>query len=121
MLVIDNLTQKITYLEVSLKKKDKINEELANIVRNVDIVVKKLAGTIEKMNSQEEEKKRKGKKSLKCSNCSCNSKQGLQIHMKKKHTAVEDNTFPRTCHLYDKQCENSSELKKHVNTFIQGN
>ena len=70
MLVIDNLTQKITYLEVSLKKKDKIIEELANKFRNVDIIVKKLVGTIEKMNSQEEEKKGKSEKSLKCSNCS---------------------------------------------------
>ena len=64
-----------------------------------------------------EGKKENSENSIKCSNCSftTNSKQGLKIHMRKKHT-VQNNTFPSTCHLCEKQCENSSELKKHLLT-----
>ena len=116
--VIDILTQKVTDLEVSLREKDKIIDELANKVSNLDNVIEKLAGTVEKINALEEGKKGKSEKFLKCSNCSfeTNSKHGLKIHMKKKHTAVQINTFPSTCHLCEKSCENSSDLKKHILT-----
>ena len=93
-------------------------EELANKLSNVDIIVNNLAEQIDKMNSVEEEKKANSEKSFKCSNCSfeTNSKQGLKIHMKRKHTSVENNTFPSTCHLCEKQCNDKIELKKHMLT-----
>ena len=36
--------------------------------------------------------------------------------MKKKHTAVDNDTFPQTCHLCENTCENRYELKKHLIT-----
>ena len=105
-------------MEANLIEKDKIIEELVDKVTNIDNVVDKLSETIKKVNAVVEGKKENSEKSIKCSNCSftTNSKQGLKIHMKKKHTSIQDNAFPSTCHLCEKQCENSSELKKHLLT-----
>jgi hypothetical protein len=36
--------------------------------------------------------------------------------MKKKHTAVDFDTFPQNCHLCENKCENKCELKKHLIT-----
>ena len=105
-------------MEVNLREKDKEIEELVDKVSNIDNVVDKLAETIKKINAVEEGKKERSEKSIKCSDClfTTNSKQGLKIHMKKKHTSIQNNTFPSTCHLCETKCENSSELKKHLLT-----
>ena len=101
MKLFDCLTQKVSELEVNLREKDKVIEELVDKVSNIDNVVDKLAETIPKINAVEEGKKEQSEKSIKCSNCSftTNSKQGIQIHTKKKHTVVQNDTFSSTCNL----------------------
>ena len=113
------------YLEKQLSEKDETIEDLIRRVVSLDEKTVILSEKIEKMDgiiqifkASEESRKERNAKLLKCLNCSftTNSKQGLKIHMKKKHTAVDNDTFPQTCHLCEKNCENRNDLKKHLIT-----
>ena len=48
---------------------------------------------------EEEEKILKKMKKMKCS--VCDSKQGLIAHLKRKHTVINKQMYPRTCELFD--------------------
>ena len=59
-----------------------------------------------------------GKKNanFKCETCNftTTSKAGLQIHMKRKHTQIDKEKFPKSCELCDKVLKDTSELKIHL-------
>ena len=52
---------------------------------------------------------------LKCDQCNfeTNSKSGLKIHTKKKHTSV-NLSYPRKCELCEEELENIEKMKKHI-------
>ena len=41
---------------------------------------------------------------------------GLKIHMKRKHTSLENTKYPSQCDLCDKQIESDTAMKKHMMT-----
>ena len=95
-----------------------MDEKINRLSQNLE----EMNENIGKINDLEEKRNRKDEKLLTCSNCSfqTNLKQGLKIHMKKKHTAVVETDFPKPCHLCDEQCKSSLNLKKAPNnTYIQ--
>ena len=57
------------------------------------------------------------KEHFKCSECNfkSSSKQGLKVHVKRKHTSSSIQ-YPVTCELCDTQLENGNDLKKHMKT-----
>ena len=122
---IENKVDFVANFEKHLYKKDKEIETLNNTIKEMDEKIKRLSQNLEEMNENigkindlEEKRNRKDKKLLTCSNCSfqTNSEQGLKIHMKKKHTVVVETDDPKPCHLCDKQCKSSLDLKKHLIT-----
>ena len=60
---------------------------------------------------EKHEKENNAKQVFKCTSCSfeTNSKSGLKFQMRKKHTKVENDIFPRNCHL----CEEIFQNKKN--------
>ena len=70
---------------------------------------------LEKFSLLEKEKTKKVQKSFVCSSCpfKANSENGLKIHVKKKHTAVDTEIYPRFCHLCEENFNDVKEMKKH--------
>ena len=70
----------------------------------------------ERLSVMEKKKTPKLDKSLKCTYCdfATNSENGLKIHMAKKHTSVETETFPRSCDLCEEIFNDTYEMKKQL-------
>ena len=97
---IVNLEAKVKSMESNFKNLEKANDEN----------VQKIKELMEKDKSEPE-------KSFKCDKCNfgTNSRSGLKIHEKKKHTIVSNvNTYPKKCDLCEKILKSTSEMRKHI-------
>ena len=76
-------------------------EDLENVNCEKD---KKIESMEKKIYILEKAKPKPAEKLFKCSNCDfkTNSENGLKIHMRKKHTSLEKETYPRACDLSEK-------------------
>ena len=106
-----------TRLNDEVTEKDYIIKELENRVGNMELKINNLFEKISVL-EKEKEKTKKVEKSITCSFCdfSTTSESGLKIHVKKKHTSVDKETYPRSCHLCDETFDDSKEMKKHLLT-----
>ena len=92
------LEKRINDIETNLFNKDKVIDELAEKIENI--------------------KTSKGKKQekIKCSFCDFEtiSKQGLKVHVKRKHTLPETESFPNNCEICNDTLKDKSEAKDHL-------
>ena len=98
-----------------ISEKDKLINDLVNKVCTIE---QKMNDLLENFSLLEKEKTKKVEKSIACSSCDfkTNSESGLKIHVKKKHTAVEKEIYPRSCHLCEEKFDDVKEMKKHLLT-----
>ena len=84
---METLVRKIDALEDKLCEKDNMIKDLVEKVNKFSQNLKETNENIGNFNDLEEKRNRKDEKLLTCPNCSfqTNSKNGLKIHMKKKH------------------------------------
>ena len=92
------LEKRIIDVETNIFNKDKVIEELAEKIQNIQTS--------------------KGKKQdkIKCSFCDFEtiSKQGLKVHVKRKHTLPENESFPINCEICNDTLKDKSDAKDHV-------
>ena len=113
MCVIDK-DEQIVNLEAKVKSMESKFEDIAIIQSNFK---KAIDENIQKIKELMEKEKSEHDKTFKCDKCnfSTNSRSGLKIHEKKKHTIVSNNkTYPKKCDLCEKMLNSESEMRKHV-------
>ena len=71
-------------------------ENVEKMIKQKDEIIEALEKRIEKMYEASENK---NKKSFRCSECDfqTDSKSGLKIHQKRKHTSLLNENYPTTC------------------------
>ena len=98
--------EKMLEMENTLKNeisaKDNVIEELKNKLCNVEA---KMNDLFEKFSLLEKDKAKKVEMSLGCSMCDfmTNSENGMKIHVRKKHSVVHKETYPRSCHICEEK------------------
>ena len=97
-----------------------MNKILENTLKTLDSTYlekfKELKNELfEKVENQEVERQKKNT-NFKCETCNftTTSKAGLKIHMKRKHTEIDNEQFPKSCELCDKILKSKSQLKVHL-------
>ena len=122
LVMFEKRFERMEAFEKHLAEKANIIKDLSRKVNSADEKINILSKKLEKVDdtikaSKASEESRKDKL-LKCTNCNftTKSKQGLKIHMKKKHTVVDNDTFQQSCHLCEKICKNRNYLKKYLFT-----
>ena len=78
-------------------------DELGNMELRINNLFEKIS-LLEKDN----EKTQQAEITFRC-DFKTNSDTGLKIHAKKKHTSVEKDLYPRSCHLCDETFDDSKE------------
>ena len=101
--------------------KDIIAKEFVERIKNVeklikekDDIIKALEKRINKMSKINE--KNTTEKSFQCSECDfkTDSKPGLKIHQKRKHTCLLNENYPTTCEFCNTEINNIKEMKNHM-------
>ena len=108
---IDDLERKfisrIEELEDKLAKKtdafDKVLDKQNETISLIESNVKEIKETTNKTATSENEVVKKGKEKFKCNVCDfeTNSKQGLRVHIKRKHTRYAEEDLPTNCEICD--------------------
>ena len=109
---IEKKFEKFTTMEQQLCKQDLIISTLYNKVNDLET---NLANNVEKVEKLSEKVQSVAVKKLKCQRCEfeTTSKQGLKVHMSRKHTKIEE-IFPITCFICEDVLKNNEEKKKHI-------
>ena len=126
---IDQYVQKSDTFEILLSEKDttiKILEKkvlhletrienIEKVITDKDIVIN--TDTVEEVITVEEvvPEKEIEPEVFKCSKCKfeTQSKKGLNIHIKRKHTSYEVE-YPKSCDLCEKEISNAKQMRKHM-------
>ena len=103
---------KISSLELRMEDLEKKFKEQKKIK---DKKIKELENAI-KFKSSNEKATVNSKEIFKCSECDfeTNSKRGLSVHIKRKHTNLIDETYPKECDFCDSKLKNEKEMKMHL-------
>ena len=96
-----------------IEKNTKI-EELNSKVEEIEKNVKKLLETM--LNHDRKLKSIPEVIKFQCSKCNFESvsDHGLKVHIKRKHTVMNTDVFPKMCELCERKFENIKEMKKHM-------
>ena len=121
----DKLKKKIDAFENLLEKqKDVINEKdllISTLENRVKVNEKALEKAVKK--SETDQQQPPSKEQFSCNMCDfkTNSKQGLNVHIKRKHTTYSEETLPTNCEICDEKFtdyKNKSwskvEIEKHI-------
>ena len=108
----------LDHQEKMLDMETRFNDKISEKDKLINDLVTKVCTIEQKMNDLEKEKTKKVEKSFACSSCAfkTNSENGLKIHVTKKHTAVDTDIYPRSCHLCEDKFNDVKEMKKHLLT-----
>ena len=100
----------VEYLVGELKIKDDI---VMDLVSNVNKLEEKIDNLV---NASVLNRKPTKSKVNKCHQCDFEtvSSQGLKVHMKRKHTEINEDTY--ICHICDKVEKSNKDLKAHIKT-----
>ena len=98
------INTKLNILEKNVLDKDKTIDELVKKVASLEKTILDEKPLTDKANL------------LICEFCQFEAKSlsGLKVHMKRKHTFHEKDTFPTKCDLCEKVIEDKLEMKKHM-------
>ena len=101
-------------MEQQLCEQDLIISTLSKKFNDLEI---NLASSVEKVEMLSEKVQLVVVKKFKCQQCEfeTTSKQGLKVHMSRKHTKIEE-IFPMTCFICEEVLQNNEEKKKHIKT-----
>jgi hypothetical protein len=98
-------------LEKEIMEKDKLIEKHERQTKEIEETVNALK---ENMKKSSEKMNKKPLKSFKCCDFQTDSRTGLKIHKKRKHTSVSCETFPAKCELCDEEIKTKHKMKKHM-------
>ena len=100
-------------LEKRLEKIDKLIEEKN---RRIEVFEEKIRFV--EVKQVEKSKINHDKSSIVCKFCSFEAKSvaGLKVHMKRKHTFKDIETYPTNCEICKEMIENGLKMKRHMKT-----
>ena len=109
---VEKKLEKLVEVEKILYEKDCT---ILKLTRKVDNIEEKLAKTIALID-QNSKKPKKPQLKIYCEECEfeANSRQGLKVHMKRKHTLTGKENYPRKCDLCGLVQDNNKDLKEHM-------
>ena len=100
----ETLEKKMEIIEKLIKEKNRRIEVLEEKIRFVEV------------KQVEKSKINPDKSSIVCKFCSFEAKSvaGLKVHMKRKHTFKDIETYPTNCEICKEMIENSLKMKRHI-------
>ena len=102
---VSALVKKFDYLENKFNDEQAVkNKEFVKKMKNLENMIKKnTKSTVEQLN---------------CSECefTTTSKQGLKTHIKRKHTKLNSEKYPKKCDLCEMELDDHKEMNLHLKT-----
>ena len=107
---VNNLENKITTILRAIEKKDTQISALETQIQDMENTVNKLQ---EESNQHLETSIRLTEDTINCQQCNFTtmSKQGLKTHIKRKHTILDTEAFPKICDFCDRKFDNINQMK----------
>ena len=98
-------------LEKKIEKIEKLIEEKNRKIQDLEEKI-----LVAEVKCVEKSKRNQEKASVTCKFCPFEAKSalGLKVHMKRKHTFQDIDTYPTNCEICEKTIENKLKMKRHM-------